>query len=93
MRLAKMLTPATDLGLAAARGYAAHQGVSEEQFRQKLGAPVTPEKAGQAFVTLAAGDLNGAVAYALTGDGLSELPIAGSIVSPGLAPRAADLRR
>jgi NAD(P)-dependent dehydrogenase (short-subunit alcohol dehydrogenase family) len=70
------LTPATDLGLAAVRGYAARQGVSDQQYRQMLGAPVTPEKAGQAFVSLAAGELDGAVAYALTGDGLNELPTA-----------------
>jgi NAD(P)-dependent dehydrogenase (short-subunit alcohol dehydrogenase family) len=70
------LTPATGLGLAAVRGYAARRGVSEEQFRQRLGAPVTPEIAGEAFVGLAAGELDGTVAYALTGDGLSELPVA-----------------
>jgi NAD(P)-dependent dehydrogenase (short-subunit alcohol dehydrogenase family) len=70
------LTPATGLGLAAVRGYAARRGVSEEQFRQRLGAPVTPEIAGAAFVSLAAGELDGGVAYALTGDGLSELPVA-----------------
>jgi NAD(P)-dependent dehydrogenase (short-subunit alcohol dehydrogenase family) len=70
------LTPATGLGLAAVRGYAARRGVSEEQFRQRLGAPVTPEIAGAAFVSLAAGELDGGVAYALTGDGLSPLPVA-----------------
>jgi hypothetical protein len=37
---------------------------------------VTPEIAGAAFVSLAAGELDGGVAYALTGDGLSELPVA-----------------
>ena len=68
------LTPATALGLAAVRVYASRRGVSEEQFRQRLGAPVTPEIAGEAFAGLAAGELNGGVAFALTGDGLSELP-------------------
>jgi NAD(P)-dependent dehydrogenase (short-subunit alcohol dehydrogenase family) len=67
------LTPATALGLAAVREYAERRGVSEEQFRQMLGAPVTPEIAGEAFVDLAAGRLDGGVAFALTGDGLSEL--------------------
>jgi hypothetical protein len=38
-----------------------------------LGAPVTPEIAGEAFVGLATRELNGTVAYALTGDGLTEL--------------------
>jgi NAD(P)-dependent dehydrogenase (short-subunit alcohol dehydrogenase family) len=73
------LTAATSLGLAAVRGYAAREGVTEEQFRQTLGTSLTPKKAGEAFVTLATSDLDGAVAYALTGDGLSELPIAGSV--------------
>jgi hypothetical protein len=41
-----------------------------------FGAPVTPEKAGEAFAGLAAGRLDGAVACALTGDGLAELPTA-----------------
>ena len=41
-----------------------------------LGAPVTPEIAGAAFVGLATGELDGGVAFALTGDGLSELPAA-----------------
>ena len=70
------LTPATGLGLAAVRGYAARRGVSEEQFRQALGARVTPEIAGAAFVSLAAGELDGSVVYAPTSDGLSELPVA-----------------
>jgi hypothetical protein len=59
-----------------ARGHAARRGVSVEQFRQMLGAPVTPEIAGEAFAGLAAGQLDGGVAYALSGDGLSELPAA-----------------
>ena len=67
------LTPATALGLAAVREYATRRGVSEEQYRQMLGAPVTPEIAGEAFVDLAAGRLDNGVAYTLTGDGLSEM--------------------
>jgi NAD(P)-dependent dehydrogenase (short-subunit alcohol dehydrogenase family) len=69
------LTPATELGLAAVRSYAERQGVSEEQFSQSFGSPVTPETAGRAFVTLAAGELDSAVAYSLTADdGLAQLP-------------------
>ena len=69
------LTPATGLGLATVRNYAAREGVSEEQFAKMLGAPVTPRSAGQAFVTLASGELGSAVAYSLTGDdGLTALP-------------------
>ena len=70
------LTPETGLGLAAVRGYAARRGVSEAQFRQMLGAPVTPAIAGEAFVGLATGELDGGVAFALTGGGLSELQAA-----------------
>jgi NAD(P)-dependent dehydrogenase (short-subunit alcohol dehydrogenase family) len=69
------LTPATALGLSTVRNYAEREGVSEERFRAMLGSPVTPEHAGKAFVELAAGELDSAVAYTLTGDdGLTELP-------------------
>ena len=69
------LTPATQLGLSAVRTYAAREGGSEEQYRSALGAPVTPERAGEAFLELATGVLDAAVAYALTGDdGLIALP-------------------
>jgi len=69
------LTPATRLGLPAVRTYAARQGVTEEQYLSRFGAPITPERAGDAFLTLAGGELDGAVAYALTGnDGLIALP-------------------
>lgn len=69
------LTPATQLGLDTVRNYAARGGISEEQFRAALGEPVTPGRAGEAFLTLAAGELDGAVAYSLTGDdGLTALP-------------------
>jgi NAD(P)-dependent dehydrogenase (short-subunit alcohol dehydrogenase family) len=71
------LTPATALGLATVKVYAEREGVSQEQFVQTLGAPVTPEVAGQAFVKLAAGELDGNLAYSLTGDdGLTALPAA-----------------
>jgi NAD(P)-dependent dehydrogenase (short-subunit alcohol dehydrogenase family) len=64
------LTPSTELGLAAVAAYAARAEVSEEQYRARLGTPVTPQGAGSAFVTLASGDeaRNGALAYSLTGD-------------------------
>jgi NAD(P)-dependent dehydrogenase (short-subunit alcohol dehydrogenase family) len=57
------LTPETELGRAE---------VSDEQFRAKMGPPVTPRIAGDAFVNLASGDDDGG-AYELTGDGLEEL--------------------
>jgi NAD(P)-dependent dehydrogenase (short-subunit alcohol dehydrogenase family) len=69
------LTPATELGRPAVRVYAARQGVSEEQYLAAFGAPVTPQRAGEAFLTLAAGQADDGVAYALTGkDGLVALP-------------------
>ena len=72
------LTPATALGLAAVRGYAARAGVSPEQYASKFGAPVTPELAGSAFLELATGELSDDVAYLLTGDaGLAALPARG----------------
>jgi NAD(P)-dependent dehydrogenase (short-subunit alcohol dehydrogenase family) len=72
------LTPATALGLAAVRGYAARAGISAEQYASRFGAPVTPELVGRAFVELAGGELSDAVAYLLTGDaGLAALPARG----------------
>jgi NAD(P)-dependent dehydrogenase (short-subunit alcohol dehydrogenase family) len=70
----KGANPATALGLAAVRSYAARAGMSEEQFGSTLGAPVTPEGAGAAFLALATRELDGAVAYTLTGDGLIAIP-------------------
>jgi NAD(P)-dependent dehydrogenase (short-subunit alcohol dehydrogenase family) len=69
------LTPATDLGRPAVAAYAARAGLTEEEYRQQLGPPVTPAIAGQAFVDLATGDSNTvAAAYMLTADGLAPLP-------------------
>jgi NAD(P)-dependent dehydrogenase (short-subunit alcohol dehydrogenase family) len=67
------LTPATGLGLEAVRRYAALAGVTEDQFLTTLGAPVTAESAGEAFLKLASGELDETVAYALTGEGLTAL--------------------
>jgi NAD(P)-dependent dehydrogenase (short-subunit alcohol dehydrogenase family) len=62
------LTPNTRLGRAAVQAYAARRGVSEDEYAATLGAALTPELAGEAFLALATGELDGAVAYALTGD-------------------------
>jgi NAD(P)-dependent dehydrogenase (short-subunit alcohol dehydrogenase family) len=70
------LTPETGLGHAAVAAYAARAGASEEQFLARMGPPVTPQIAGDAFVTLAAADGDGG-AYELTGDGLKKLTTAG----------------
>ena len=66
------LTPATELGRAAAAAYATRMGVPFEDYLRQLGRPVTPEIAGAAFVRLAAG-LDAADAYMLSADGLQPL--------------------
>jgi NAD(P)-dependent dehydrogenase (short-subunit alcohol dehydrogenase family) len=67
------LTPVTELGKAAASAYAARMGVTDEEYLQQLGRPVTPAIAGRAFVDLASGRETGG-AYLLTADGLRPLP-------------------
>jgi NAD(P)-dependent dehydrogenase (short-subunit alcohol dehydrogenase family) len=68
------LTPNTRLGLAAVQAYAARRGVSQDDYAATLGTPVTAAQAGEAFLALATGELDGAVAYMLTGDrGLTPL--------------------
>ncbi len=67
------LIPATELGLPAVRAYAARQGASEDEYVSELGTPVTPERAGNAFLELAAGELDGSGAHMLGGDGLRAL--------------------
>ncbi len=69
------LTPATTLGQPAVAGYATRAGISEAEFLQQLGEPVTPASAGEAFVELATCDSNSlSAAYALSGGGLQPLP-------------------
>ena len=76
------LTPATELGLPAVRAYALRMGVSEEEYLQRMGKPVTPQIAGAAFVQLASSAQGEEGAYLLSADGLQTLatPI------PGAAP-------
>jgi NAD(P)-dependent dehydrogenase (short-subunit alcohol dehydrogenase family) len=68
------LTPATELGRPAVVAYAARQGLSVEDYLDGLGDPVTPAGAGEAFVTLATGDLGEGGAYVLSGAGLEAVP-------------------
>jgi NAD(P)-dependent dehydrogenase (short-subunit alcohol dehydrogenase family) len=70
------LTPETELGRAAAAAYAARAGASPDQFAAQLGPPVTPQVAGDAFVTIATAG-GGGGAYELTGEGLTRLTDAG----------------
>jgi NAD(P)-dependent dehydrogenase (short-subunit alcohol dehydrogenase family) len=67
------LTPLTDLGKAATEAYAARMGISEAKYLEQMGKPVTPEVAGQAFISLATGGVP-AGAYMLTADGLQPPP-------------------
>jgi NAD(P)-dependent dehydrogenase (short-subunit alcohol dehydrogenase family) len=68
------LTAATELGRPAVAAYAARLGATEEAYLAQMGAPVTPEAAGAAFVRLATGgEGTEAGAYLLTGDGLKPL--------------------
>jgi hypothetical protein len=48
-------------------------GITEAQYLEQLGKPVTPEIAGAAFVSLATGGVP-AGAYMLTADGLQPPP-------------------
>jgi NAD(P)-dependent dehydrogenase (short-subunit alcohol dehydrogenase family) len=68
------LTPATDLGLAAVRAYAARAGQTVEDQIRQLGDPLTPEIAGRALVELARTEPAAlAPAYRLTSTGLHAL--------------------
>jgi NAD(P)-dependent dehydrogenase (short-subunit alcohol dehydrogenase family) len=79
------LTPLTDLGKAATDAYAARSGLSDADYLQQLGKPVTPEIAGRAFVSLATGEVP-AGAYMLTADGLQPPPGAPPAARPEPAP-------
>lgn len=64
------LTPATDLGMPAVAAYAAREGVEAAEYVRRMGPPVTPEIAGDAFVRLATGPEGESGSYLLTADGL-----------------------
>lgn len=70
------LTPATELGRPAVVAYAAREGMSEQEYLRRMGEPVTPAIAGQAFVRLATTAEGEHGAYLLTADGLS--PVGGN---------------
>ncbi len=68
------ITPLTELGRPAVEAYAARAGVTQEQYMEKMGPPVTPEVAGNAVLELLqAHPEKVAGAYLLTGAGLKEL--------------------
>ncbi|HEY1486893.1 MAG TPA: SDR family oxidoreductase [Micromonosporaceae bacterium] len=69
------LTPLTDLGRPAVAAYAARGGLSETEYLEQLGAPLTPEIAGTAVLEVLNTDAGIVAAeYLLTGDGLRPLP-------------------
>src|SRR5258708_38285823 len=74
------LTPATELGVPAVRAYASRMGISEEEYLQRRGKPVTPQIAGAAFVQLASSAQGEEGAYMLSAEGLQALaaPIPGA---------------
>jgi len=68
------ITPHTELGRPAVEAYAARAGLTQEQYLEQMGPPVTPEGAGNAVLELLQGrPENLAAAYLLTGAGLKEL--------------------
>jgi NADP-dependent 3-hydroxy acid dehydrogenase YdfG len=66
------LTPETELGAAAVAAYAAREGTDVASFVAARGPSLTPEQAGTAVLSLAAG-ADCAGAYLLTAAGLSEV--------------------
>jgi NAD(P)-dependent dehydrogenase (short-subunit alcohol dehydrogenase family) len=69
------ITPLTELGRPAVEAYAARAGLTQEQYMQQMGPPVTPEVAGNAVLELLRADQETVgAAYLLTGEGLKELP-------------------
>jgi len=69
------ITPLTELGRPAVEAYAARAGVTQEEYMQRMGPPVTPEVAGTAVLELLQTDPETvAASYLLTGAGLTKLP-------------------
>lgn len=68
------ITPLTGLGLPAVQAYAARAGLSEQEYVQRFGEPLTPEGAGAALLALTRqGAADVAPAYLLTRGGLQRL--------------------
>jgi NAD(P)-dependent dehydrogenase (short-subunit alcohol dehydrogenase family) len=67
------LTPATDLGAAAAAAYAARDGEDLAAYLAKTGPALGTDQVGQAVLALATGPGNDRDAYLLTAAGLSPL--------------------
>lgn len=71
--LLPQLTPTTDLGRLGAAGYADREGVSLQEFTERLQPVLTPEAAAAAIVGLAQQAEMPGHSYLLTGAGMREL--------------------
>ncbi len=70
----RQIVGVTDLGHQAATQYAALQGISKEQFLERMGSPLTPEAIGQGVVSLLTEDAYGeGLAYGINSQGLAAL--------------------
>jgi 3-oxoacyl-[acyl-carrier protein] reductase len=69
------IAPQTGVGRPAVQAYAARVGLSEQEYLQQQGGPLTPEIAGTALVKLVGADAaTVAPEYLLTATGLQKLP-------------------
>jgi NAD(P)-dependent dehydrogenase (short-subunit alcohol dehydrogenase family) len=72
--LPKQIIGATALGHNAAAAYAAQQGISEQKFLERFGAPLTPESVGRGVVALLTDQAyRSGIAFGITGQGLASL--------------------
>ena len=67
------LTPATDLGAAAAAAYARRAGITIEEFARQQGPALLPDNVGKYLAELASSSDEPSGAYLLTPDGLKEI--------------------
>jgi NAD(P)-dependent dehydrogenase (short-subunit alcohol dehydrogenase family) len=70
----RQIVGTTDLGHAASSAYAAHQGISQQEFLDRYGTQLTPEGVGQGVVSLLTDDTYGeGIAFGVNGQGLASL--------------------
>jgi NAD(P)-dependent dehydrogenase (short-subunit alcohol dehydrogenase family) len=70
------LTPATDLGRVYTQAYAAQAGLSETEFLERLGGPLSADQAAHSISELVTDDAYAAPAYLVTPAGLQVLEAA-----------------
>jgi NAD(P)-dependent dehydrogenase (short-subunit alcohol dehydrogenase family) len=64
----------TDLGHGASSAYAAHQGISQQEFLDRYGTQLTPEGVGQGVVSLLTEEAyHDGTAFGISGQGLASL--------------------